>query len=154
MFIVLNDYGQLSLTVESNGIRYHDASLGGDIIRTFSSTSTPPGEMTRVRLRRGKDSVFIDGKEYLLEKSGDTGTSINTLINRQCLPDLSRLHLEDRVFSIRNSFNSRKEILVDNNTNIFVSGTDIRLLRKYALNMEKTVNALEVRVKSANPHGI
>lgn len=154
MFIVLNDYGQLSLTVESNGIRYHDASLDGDIIRTFSSTSTPPGEMTRVRLRRGKDSVFIDGKEYLLEKSGDTGTSINTLINRQCLPDLSRLHLEDRVFSIRNSFNSRKEILVDNNTNIFVSGTDIRLLRKYALNMEKTVNALEVRVKSANPHGI
>ena len=154
MYIVLNDYGQLSLSTESSGIRYHNSGLGGDIIRTFTATSTPPGEMTKVRLRRGKDSVFIDGKEYLLEKSGDTGTSINTIINRQCLPDISRLHLEEQAFSIRNRFDGRKEILVDNNTNIFVSGADIRLLRKYALNMEKAVNALEVRIKGTASHGI
>ena len=96
----------------------------------------------------------INGKEYFLEKSSSIGSSINSLINRQYIPDISHLHLEEEVHSIRKSFDSLKSLLIDSNGNIFISGQDIRPVKKYAQTVERTINALEVKIESMQTNGV
>lgn len=156
MYFVLNDYSQLSLSKPANGIRYRDEKLGGDIIRTLGATAPSGGRHFKtVTLRRGNDSVFINGEEFLLEKSGSgTGISINSIINRQSIPDISRLHLEEFAYGIRTDFDSLRDQLVDNNSNIFIFSSDLRPVKKYVQVLERTLNALEVKIKSMQPDGV
>ncbi len=155
IYFVLNDYSQLSLSKPSTGIRYRDDRMGGDIVRTLSApVSGLQGQAATVSLLRGQDSVLINGKEYFLEKSSSIGSSINSLINRQYIPDISHLHLEEEVHSIRKSFDSLKSLLIDSNGNIFISGQDIRPVKKYAQTVERTINALEVKIESMQTNGV
>lgn len=155
MYFVLNDYSQLSLSKSTTGIRYRDDRMGGDIVRILNApVSDLQGQAAIVSLLRGQDSVLIDGKEYVLEKSNSIGNSISTLINKLHIPDISYLHLEEAVHSIRKDFDCLRDLLTDHNTNIFISSQDIRPVRKYAQAVERTLNALEIKIKSMHTNGV
>lgn len=155
MYFVLNDYSQLSLSKSTTGIRYRDDRMGGDIVRILNvPVSGLQGQAAIVSLQRGQDSVLIDGKEYVLEKSNSIGNSISTLINKLHIPDISYLHLEEAVHSIRKDFDCLRDLLTDHNTNIFISSQDIRPVRKYAQAVERTLNALEIKIKSMHTNGV
>lgn len=154
LFLFLGDYEYLPLNKTVNGIQYHDEKTGRQVVRRLDDTllESPYNKDTfsTVKMRRGIESVIINEVEYMLEKSQrpNNFTSLNKAINKQLLPNIVNLHYEDMIYSIRTDFEQRKKLITDKNRNIFISESDVKLVKRYCAHIEKRVNAIEVKIIS------
>lgn len=162
VYFLLNNYEQLSLSKPSDGIIYYDDNLKGFVVRkmdvkmsaeqlrSIQNLTATENRPMAVKLKRGADSIFIDNTEYQLEKAKFGGSLLgtNNLINKQYVPNLANLHFEESAYAIRTKFEERKSLLLAKNGNLFVNNTDTTNLKRYCQNLEKAINALEVKVNT------
>jgi MoxR-like ATPase len=162
VYFLLNNYEQLSLSKPSDGIIYYDDNLKGFVVRkmdvkmsaeqlrSIQNLTVTENRPMAVKLKRGTDSIFIDNKEYQLEKAKFGGSLLgtNNLINKQYVPNLANLHFEESAYAIRTKFEERKSLLLAKNGNLFINNTDTTNLKRYCQNLEKAINALEVKVNT------
>lgn len=151
LYFYLNDYESLSMNSAKKGLFYFDEKMNGNIVRLGHSLigigPDDNGQSVSVNLRRGVDSVLINGLECAIEKSpGNKVPSISQLVNLTFRPKRDNLQYEDKAHSIREAFEKIKSSLSEDN--VFISSSDLDIVRSYAKELEKDLKGVEVKARS------
>lgn len=153
----------LSTKEDRSAVVFLDRQINAYVVRVLELPSRAGGSTNmvnprQVKLRKCKDGILVDGVEYGFElceenvkesaKKQTIGMSIKALMAKQNTtprPDEALVGIHTALIELRGLFNSRSSMLLEQD-NLFMSKASLKLLKKYVQYVEKTVNALEVKI--------
>ncbi len=149
-YFFLQDYGYLLMDIETKGVLYFDKDKNGWIIRRvpqgpFSSQKYPQHQI--VSLRRTQGGVIVNNALYMMEPSKMASKPIFPPTGQQNLFSEGDTHLIEEMQKIGNELNQKMRLL--EKENLFVSSTDLKVIQKYADNLRKKCEALEMKIKTS-----
>ena len=149
-YFFLQDYGYLLIDIETKGVLYFDKDKNGWIIRRvpqgpFSSKKYPQHQI--VSLRRAQGGIIVNNALYMMEPSKKASKPIFPPTGQQNLFSEGDTHLIEEMQKIGNELNQKMRLL--EKENLFVSSTDLKVIQKYADNLRKKCEALEMKIKTS-----
>lgn len=160
-YLFFSDYRLLTGT-DTNAVVFLDKQINANVVRMMEIPSRVsvniPNMPRKVKIRKTKAGIMVDAEEFFLEKAdaGNVRTSwpglkISSLLSslptdkEPAEPENPVLAgIRDSLAKVRESFDSINRTLFEQD-NLFVSKQTVRTVRKYVQNIEKTLNALEVK---------
>ena len=149
-YFFLQDYGYLLMDIETKGVLYFDKDKNGWIIRRvpqgpFSSKKYPQHQI--VSLRRAQGGIIVNNALYMMEPSKMASKPIFPPTGQQNLFSEGDTHLIEEMQKIGNELNQKMRL--QEKENLFVSSTDWKVIQKYADNLRKKCEALEMKIKTS-----
>ena len=141
LYFFLLDYDFLSTDMDTQGVLFYDSKLHGNVIRVLEmpsrTFSQKPGQKEilnprKVTLRKGIDSIFINDREYKLDKAGNSPSITISTSGKVKISDVRKEDMSDKdvLLWILQIFHDRVSIILDSG-NIFVSKTDKMVVQNY-----------------------
>ena len=138
------------MDIATKGVLYFDKDKNGWIIRRvpqgpFSSKKYPQHQI--VSLRRAQGGIIVNNALYMMESSKMASKPIFPPTGQQNLFSEGDTHLIEEMQKIGNELNQKMRLL--EKENLFVSSTDLKVIQKYADNLRKKCEALEMKIKTS-----
>ena len=142
------DYKHLSKTKDTDAMFYWDKTTSAYCVRIFDSAasfSLPRGtKADRVKLRGAGKSVMIDGKRYAIEcETVNEKSNVQAALAQQCAELISELQQKNS--HLKQTVEGRMAIFAGN---LFVSKDDAKQVGKYASELCKRIEELEIKMVS------
>lgn len=150
-YFFLQDYGYLLLDIDTKGVMYFDKDKNGWVIRRlpqgpFSSKKYPQHQI--VSLRRARGGVIVNNALYMMESSKSAPKPVfPPSTEQQNLFSEEDSYLVGEMQKVRNELSLRLQELEQEN--LFVASMDLKVIQKYANNLQKKYEALEMKIKTS-----
>lgn len=146
-YFYLYDYKYMKQNKDKEALLYWDEKQHAFFIRCFDVSqpfSAPQFESSvqHVKLHRTPGCLSVNGQTYAIEKKAERSEADSFAKVPENNWGEQRL---EKVSMMREMLALREENLV-NTPNLFVSPNDLKLARKYASQLEKRMNELEVKL--------
>ena len=141
-YIFQSDHKHLTLK-EQEGVMNWDESIKGYVIRRFDVTqpfAAPWNDQNiiRIKIRKMPGGIIINGQAFLLEKNSPNIPAAKK--------DYSKLtEFNQSLNSIKTGLEDRIEVLT-NGENLFVTKTDVKMVKKSAEKRMKRLEEIEVKL--------
>lgn len=150
-YFFLQDYGYLMLDIVTKGVMYFDKDKNGWVIRRFpegpfASKQYPQHQI--VSLRRTRGGIIINDAIYMMESSKEAPKNVfPPTAEQQNLFSNGDSYLVREIQKVRNELVLRLRDLEQEN--LFVASMDLKIIQKYANNLQKKFEALEMKIKTS-----
>lgn len=151
-YLYAPDYKHLKKTKEIDGLLYWDYQMNAYCIRRFEPKQpfSVAGnvKVERVKLKRSSNSIGIDNRYYVIETLSplQQKSQAENEAREKCKNAIGELHTS--LENLRQVYTQRTEAML-NAENLFVSNEDSKHLAKYAEELNKRIEELDVKIINA-----
>ena len=151
-YLYAPDYKYLKKTKEIDGLLYWDYQMNAYCIRRFEPKQpfSVAGnvKVERVKLKRSSNSIGIDNRYYVIETLSplQQKSQAENEAREKCKNAIGELHTS--LENLRQVYTQRTEAML-NAENLFVSKEDSKHLAKYAEELNKRIEELDVKIINA-----